>query len=172
MTTLKKLLYVFSIVTLFMLAPEKKANAQIFTGGEFSVNLLQNITVDIAPIVGYKIQNFRIGVSPVIMYTATGNTTGDLSYGGRVFAEYEIYKGFFAHAECEAMNTGSYDWTALKIQRNWFIGAPVGVGYEKELMKGVWLKTMVLYDPFLDLDLNQSSAKANPSIRGGIIYQL
>lgn len=172
MTTLKKLLYVFSIATLFMLAPEKKANAQIFTGGEFSVNLLQNITVDIAPIVGYKIQNFRIGVSPVIMYTATGNTTGDLSYGGRVFAEYEIYKGFFAHAECEAMNTGSYDWTALKIQRNWFIGAPVGVGYEKELMKGVWLKTMVLYDPFLDLDLNQSSAKANPSIRGGIIYQL
>ena len=154
-----------------LLIPNKKASAQVFTGGEFAVNFMGNITVDIAPIVGYKIQNFRTGISPVVMYTATGNTSGDLSYGGRVFAEYLIYQGVFGHAEFEALNTGHYDWTALKIQHNWVIGAPIGVGYEKEITKGVWFKTMVLYDALLDLNLDQTSAKANPSIRGGIVYQ-
>lgn len=161
----------FLLFTGIMVTPAARTSAQVFTGGEIAVNFMGNITADIAPMVGYKIQNFRVGVSPVVMYTATGNTTGDLSYGGRVFAEYLIYQGFFGHAECEALNTGHYNWSTLSTEHAWTIGAPIGVGYEKEITKGVWFKSMVLYDPLLDLNLDQSSAKANPSVRGGIVYQ-
>ncbi len=149
----------------------QKASAQVFTGGEFNLQFVGGIAVDIAPIVGYRVQNFSIGLSPVIMYTATGNTSGDVSYGGRLFAEYSFYKGIFGHAEFQAMNTGYINWTTGLKQRNWVMGAPIGIGYEKEIANGVWFKTMVLYDVLLDVDLNQSSAFANPSVRGGITYQ-
>lgn len=167
----KILLISLALMISMVLIPNKKASAQFFTGGEFSVNFLGNITVDVAPIVGYKIQNFRAGLSPVIMYTATGNTEGDLSYGGRVYGEYLIYQGFFGHAEFEVLNTGHYNWTALQIQHDWVMGAPIGVGYEREITNGVWFKTMVLYDALMEIDLNQTSAKANPTVRGGIVYQ-
>lgn len=166
--TLKGLIIAMTVL-LMMQTP--KANAQVFTGGEFNIQFIGGIIVDVAPIVGYRVQNFSAGLSPVIMYTATGNTTGDVSYGARIFAEYSIYAGIFGHAEFQAMNTGYIDWTTGLKQRNWVMGAPVGIGYEKEITNNVWFKTMVLYDVLLPLNLSQNSAFANPSVRGGITYQ-
>jgi hypothetical protein len=158
-------------MTILLCLQSPKSQAQVFTGGEFNVQFIGGIIVDIAPIVGYRVQNFSAGLSPVIMYTASGNTAGDVSYGARLFAEYSIYKGIFGHAEFQAMNTGYIDWTSGLKQRNWVMGAPVGVGYEREITNGVWFKTMVLYDVLIPLNLSQSSAFANPSVRGGITYQ-
>ncbi len=155
-----------------MLSSGTKSYGQFFTGGEFSVTFLGGFNADIAPIIGYKVKNFSAGLSPVLLYTASGNTAGNFSYGGRIFAEYSIYKGLFAHAEFGIMNMGYVDWNQPGgvLARNWVMSAPIGVGYEKEITNNVWFKTMVLYDPLLDLNLNQSSPLANPSIRGGFTY--
>jgi|WetSurMetagenome_2_1015567.scaffolds.fasta_scaffold615693_1 hypothetical protein len=160
-----------ALLTALLFFTASPSDAQFFTGGELSVTFVGGFNADIAPIVGYRFKNFSAGLSPVVMYTATGNTRGDVSYGGRIFAEYSFYKGIFAHAEFGAMNSGYINWEAGGIkQRNWVLSAPIGVGYEREITKNVWFKTMILYDALLDINLNQSSPMANPSIRGGITY--
>jgi hypothetical protein len=158
------------ILTFFLALNFTKSSAQIFTGGDLSVTFTNGVNVNLAPIVGYKYKSFSTGLSPVVMYTATGTTSGDFSYGGRVFVEYAIWKGIFVHAEFEALNTGYLESiTSIKL-RNWVLGAPVGVGYEYEITKNVWFKGSVLYDVLVDLNLDQNSSKSNPEIRGGIVY--
>jgi hypothetical protein len=166
---------VFSIF-LVCSAGMEHASAQFYTGGNMSFNVVGGFSLDLAPIAGYQYEKFKAGVSPVIMYTATGNTAGSFSYGGRVFAEYTISKGIFAHAEFGALNAGHIDWptngAAGIFKRSWVLSAPVGVGYEYEITKGVWVQAMVLYDALLDINLIQGSPLANPSVRGGINYSI
>jgi hypothetical protein len=158
------------IVVVFIVISQIKVDAQIFTGGDLSVTFTNGVNVNLAPIIGYKIKGFSTGLSPVVMYTATGATSGDFSYGGRIFAEYDIWKGIFVHAEFEAINTGYLESiTNIKL-RNWVLGAPVGVGYEYEITKNVWFKGSVLYDVMIDLNLNQNSSNSNPIVRGGVVY--
>jgi hypothetical protein len=156
-------------------APGNQSSAQVFVGGDVNITFLGGFNADIAPIIGYKYQKFSAGLSPVLMYTVTGNMAGDFAYGGRLFAEYTVYKGFFAHAEFGAMYANFINWDdvlgAVK-ERNWVLSAPVGAGYEVQVAKNVFFKTMLLYDALLDLDLNQSSPLANPSVRGGFVYVL
>jgi hypothetical protein len=167
------LIKVLALAMIILLGAEsKKASAQFFTGGDMNVTFLGGVNVDIAPIVGYKIKSLSVGVSPILMYTAAGNTSGNYSYGGRLFLEYTIIKGLFAHVEAQALNTGYMDWTTMKIRRNWVIGAPMGIGYETELAPHVSLKTTLLFDPLLEINLNQSSPLSNPSVRAGITYTL
>lgn len=157
------LIFVFSLSNI-------RVDAQIFTGGDLSVTFTNGINVNLAPIIGYKVKGFSAGLSPVIMYTATGNTSGDISFGGRIFAEYDIWKGIFVHVEGEALNTGYIDnITSVKL-RNWTYAAPVGVGYEYEITKNVWFKGSVLYDFLKNLNLDQNSSTSNPIVRGGVVY--
>jgi len=153
-----------------------RASAQFFTGGDFNITFLNGVNIDIAPIAGYKYKNFSAGISPVILYTAaspTSGLTGQFSYGGRIFAEFAIYKGIFAHAECQATNAGYiHNNVGDLIKGKWIIGAPIGVGYEHEISGGLWIKTMILYDPFLDINIGADSPQKNPSIRGGLTYVL
>ena len=157
------------MVCLLITLLQNKIEAQVFTGGDLSVTFTNGVNVDLAPIIGYKVKGFSTGLSPVVMYRATGGLNGEFSYGGRIFAEYSIWKGIFVHAEFEALNTGYLDNFQVK-QRNWVLGAPVGVGYEYEINKNVWFKGSVLYDVLIDLNLDQNSSSSNPIVRGGVVY--
>jgi hypothetical protein len=143
--------------------------AQVFIGGDFSVTFINGINVDLAPVVGYKYHGFSAGLSPFGMYSATGELSGEFSYGARLFAEYDVWKGLLVHLEGEVMNTGYVNQNGIKL-RNWTYGIPLGVGYEYEISKGLWFKTMVLYDVLLDLNIDQNSPRANPMVRAGISY--
>jgi hypothetical protein len=168
---MKKLKWIFIFTIIFSFFSVNNTSAQIFTGGDLSATFINGVKVDIAPIIGYKYKNFSVGLSPVILYTASSpdGTGGEFSYGGRVFAEYDVYKGLFFHAEFKAMNTG-YLNDLNDIVRGCVMGAPVGAGYEYEITKGVWFKGMVLYDALLHINLNQNLPNANPTVRGGITY--
>jgi hypothetical protein len=173
-TTLKKLKIAALLAVIILSTFNNKVIAQIFTGGDLSATFINGVNVDIAPIVGYKYKSFSAGLSPVVLYTASSpdGIAGEFSYGGRVFAEYDVWNGILVHAEFEAMNV-AYLKTENGIsfkQRGWIMGAPIGVGYEYEIASHVWFKGMVLYDVLLDIDINQSSPKANPTLRGGITY--
>ena len=151
------------------------ASAQFFTGGDVNISALGGVNIDVAPIVGYKYKNFSVGLSPIILYTATSTVgmSGQFSYGGAIFAEYSIWKGIFGHAEFQATNSGyMHNSLGELIKGKWIMGAPIGIGYEHRISGNLWVKTMILYDPFLDINLSTSSPQKNPSIRGGLTYVL
>lgn len=176
MITIHKKLFLASvIVLLFVSLCGQRTSAQFFTGGDVNISALGGININIAPIAGYKYKNFSAGVSPIIMYTATSTVgmSGQFSYGGAVFAEYAIWKGIFGHVEFQATNSGyMHNSLGELIKGQWIMGAPIGVGYEHMISKGLWIKTMILYDPFLDINIGATSPQKNPSIRGGLTYVL
>lgn len=160
-------------VFLFFCSP--RTSAQFFTGGDINISALGGVNLNVAPIVGYKYKNFSIGLSPIVMYTATSTVgmAGQFSYGGSIFAEYSIWKGIFGHAEFQATNSGyMHNSVGDLIKGKWIMGAPIGIGYEHKISGNLWVKTMILYDPFLDIDIGANSPQKNPSIRGGLTYVL
>ncbi len=164
-----KIVLVFIVVILS--AMSQKSSAQLFTGGNLSATFISGVKIDLAPVVGYKIKNFSVGLSPVAQYTAasTQGFAGDFSFGASLFAEYDIWKGIFIHAEGRAMYTGYLNDMGIK-KLGWVIGAPIGVGYEYEIASHVWFKGMALYDPFVHINLNQNLPNPNPTVSGGITY--
>jgi hypothetical protein len=169
MKTLQKVLCAASISTLlFFTAGMQKSSAQLITGGDLSVNFVNGINIDLAPIIGYKIQKFSAGFSPFIRYGTIGSSPSEISFGARIFGEYDIINGFIVHAEAQVLNSASWS-NGLRLQP-WSIGIPIGAGYERELYKGVWLKTMVLWDPLQNINFTLNSPNSNPQVRGGITY--
>jgi hypothetical protein len=174
-TIIKKLSLTSVIVIILLSLWSQPASAQFFTGGDVNISALGGVNLNVAPIVGYKYKNFSAGLSPIIMYTATSTVgmSGQFSYGGAVFAEYSIWKGIFGHAEFQATNSGYLiNSVGDLIKNKWIMGAPIGVGYEHRISGNLWVKTMILYDPFLDINIGANSPQKNPSIRGGLTYVL
>ncbi|HOV12297.1 MAG TPA: hypothetical protein PLL90_11110, partial [Bacteroidales bacterium] len=152
-TLLKKISRVLVIVIICM--PVLSSKAQFFTGGDMNIGILGGLNLNIAPIAGYRYKNFSVGVSPIIQYQATSTVgmSGQFSYGGSVFMEYSVWKGIFGHAEFHVTNSGYLKNSLGDIYKKgvWVMGAPIGVGYEHQLSGNLWVKTMLLYDPFLDI---------------------
>lgn len=174
-TFIKKLISTFVIAFFIISLFGQRASAQLFTGGDFNVTFINGINIDLAPIVGYKYKKLNVGIAPVVNYSAysTIGIGGEFAYGGRIFLEYEFWKGIMVHAEFEALNAPyvitNLDGTSFK-KRHWIMGIPIGIGYQREIGNGVWFNVMVLYDALLDIDTDQLSPKANPQVRGGITY--
>jgi hypothetical protein len=139
-----------------------RSYSQVFTGGNVSVNYSNGIYVDLAPIIGYQIQSFKVGLSPIGSYSTVNGTSGVYSFGGRVFTEYTVWQGIFVHAEFEGQNV------PVGSSRSWIFSAPIGVGYEYPIMKGVMLQGSVLWD-FMQ---QKNNPRENPIVRGGLVYTL
>jgi len=172
MKTLQKRIQCTLILSVILISfINNTVSAQLFTGGDLSATFINGVKVDLAPTIGYKIKSFSVGLSPAVLYTADSpqGFGGEFSYGGRVYGEYDVWKGFIIHAEFKAMNTGYVDNSGIK-QHGWVFGAPIGGGYEYEISKNVWFKGMLLYDALLHINLNQNLPNANPTVRGGITY--
>ncbi|MEI6854000.1 MAG: hypothetical protein WCL06_14230 [Bacteroidota bacterium] len=168
---MKRIISVVVFALIIITFSASRSSAQLFTGGNLSTTFINGVKIDLAPVIGYKIQKFSVGLSPVAQYTASSiqGFAGDFSYGASLFAEYDIIKGVFVHVEGKAMNTGYLDNSGIK-QHGWVIGAPIGVGYEYEIAKNVWFKGMALYDPFVHINLVQNLPNSNPTVSGGITY--
>lgn len=177
MTTILKKLGLTFIIAIFCIPVfSYRSQAQFFTGGDMNIGILGGLNLNIAPIAGYRYKNFSVGVSPIIQYqaTSTAGMAGQFSYGGAIFAEYSIWKGIFGHAEFHVTNSGYLQNSLGDIYKKgvWVMGCPIGIGYEHKISGNLWVKTMLLYDPFLDIDIGANSPQQNPSIRGGLTYVL
>ncbi|HNW71265.1 MAG TPA: hypothetical protein PKI01_12730, partial [Bacteroidales bacterium] len=71
-------------LSVMMFFCSQRASAQFFTGGDINISALGGVNIDVAPIVGYKYKNFSVGLSPIVLYTATSTVgmSGQFSYGG------------------------------------------------------------------------------------------
>lgn len=162
-----KLLFAAAIIVASMCS---STNAQVFTGGDMNVSFLNGVTINIAPTVEYKYKNFSAGFSPILQYMAVSTTDlkGDFALGAKIYAEYDIWKGILAHLEFKAMYTGYLSDTIVK--KGFVVGMPIGVGYQRELTSGLWIKAMALYDPFIQFKFIPTSPLSNPSVSIGFNY--
>lgn len=145
--------------------------SQVFTGGNVSISYENGIYADIAPIIGYGLEDFRAGVSPIVSYRKSTVNNTSFSYGARIFGQYSVIENAFVHAEFQAMNSGIYttqaDGTRTK-QTIWAIALPVGAGYEYKISEKAYAQVSVLYDLLQD----KNSPNRMPVIRAGIRYDL
>ena len=118
-------------ISLILFCASLTSNAQVYTGGNVSINYDNGMYIDAAPIIGYKWDAFNAGFSPFASYSVTNNSKGDFSAGSRIFVEYTIYEGIFLHGECEVLN---YPYAG---DRDWAFGMPLGAGYRYEIAKNV-----------------------------------
>ncbi len=153
-------MYRFFFLVLLIVVPFFTAYSQLYTGGEFGINYNNGLYVDVAPLVGYKNDDVRVGVSPVFSYFKANNEDPLYSMGSRVFGEYTIAKGAYLHAEVEALNT------EVNNNRQWVYALPLGAGYRYAISSKATAYSMILYDVLLDPE----SPKENPIIRAGVNY--
>lgn len=165
-------IYRIFLFSLSLVLATATANAQVFTGGNVGVSYDNGIYADIAPVVGYRLDAFNGGVSPLFSYKKPDNSTQQFfSIGARAFGQYHLIENAFLHAEFQTLNaqTTSVFADGTRIHdRVWTISFPVGAGYETRLNDKTRVQASVLYD----LLQKKNNPNNMPVIRGGIIYDL
>lgn len=160
------------VFLLLALIGSLSGKAQVFTGGNVSVSYDKGVYVDIAPLIGYRLDQVNAGVSPLISYKQPDNSSQSFfSMGGRVFGQYHLIENIFAHGEFQALNTRTFsllDDGARHYNRIWTLSLPVGAGYETRISDKARVQASVLYDLLQD----KNNPNNMPAVRGGIFYDL
>lgn len=117
---------------------------RLYTGGNFWGQLGTTTSLEIAPILGYRItEEYSVGVGIKYNYYRINYRTGPaLStsiYGGSIFTRYILLDQFIAHAEIETLNVELLNNSS--IERRWVPIALVGAGYSHN-----GFQIMLLYD--------------------------
>lgn len=134
----------------------KKSNSawteHIYTGGNFGLQFGTQTVIDINPIVGYRFTpKLSSGIGIKYLYYRYKDTRYNYSYesntyGGSVFARYEIMDGIFAYSEYELLNLQVYDYAVRQERRvdigSWFAGA----GYSQRIGDRSSIYIMILYN--------------------------
>ena len=140
-------------------------NAQVNTGGNIGVNIVDNILqIDIAPEINYSpLDDVLFGLSPFILYSKDLETLMKLYvYGVRMYGEYTIIQNFFVHLEYEYSRAWTNEGFGAAIH-----SAPIGGGFEQEISQGVVAYGMILYDVLYS---SETSIRQNPVVRAGVRY--
>ena len=155
---------------------ESSFTDKVFTGGNFGLQFGTQTTIEVSPIVGYRITSkiaAGVGISyryyrfkdyyyqpPQIFKTTI--------YGGTVFARYYILNNIFLHGEYEFLNleTAFFDPGSLlhKESRFWIGSVLGGGGYRQSIGEKSYLNLIILYN------FNETlfSPYSNPVIKIGI----
>ncbi|MCS6823676.1 MAG: hypothetical protein NZ529_05220 [Cytophagaceae bacterium] len=157
------------IIFVLLAAFSRSLHAQVYTGGNASVGYDNGWYADIAPIIGYQIERYRVGVSPIFSYRTYVNSSQVWSYGGRIFNQVDIVQGAFAHAEFQILNTEYvYVYPDGNVKtRVWVKSLPVGAGYQYPISDRASFQAIVLYDLLQD----KRSVYNKPTFRAGVIYR-
>lgn len=119
-------------------------------GGSFGAFFGQQTYIELAPKVGYKVNERLIaGLGLNYIYFSVkdyGQKFVTHIYGPTVFAQYSLISGLFAYGEYNAYNVATYSPVPPYAQERMWIGsAPVGIGYYSGgQIGGVYLA--ILYD--------------------------
>ncbi len=128
-------------------------------GGNFQMNPGDPVSVDISPLIGYRLNTvWTIGTGGSVRYALDKKndfrppTKNNVVYGFRIFNQYKVIKSFFVHAEYEILSQPDVG------ARSWKSQAMAGIGKEFAIVKGFKGTVIVLYD-FLH---NESSPNMKP----------
>jgi hypothetical protein len=152
-------------------APETLLD-RMFWGGSFGLQFGTFTNVSLLPVLGYRASDtFWLGLGGVYHYRSFRGARSMHNYGGRAFAQQQVFNNFLIHGEYEQVSveyatnfnaaTRTYD-----INRR-FIGLPMaGVGYRQRIGERGAADILLLYN-FND---SFASPYSNPIIRAGFSF--
>ena len=125
---------------------------RLFIGGNFNINTLDPLSLDLSPQVGYKFNTrFVVGIGGT--YRKTFADTLRVSpaipaetYGYKAFTSYDVIKSFFAYAEYERMTREVASPNSDTNTTQWVDGLLLGVGRRFSIHPKVHMNMMVLYN--------------------------
>jgi len=147
-----------------------KLSEKVYFGGNFGLQLGTITSIDISPLMGYKVLSFlSVGVGGTYQYYNDNlNKYSTSIYGGSVFAEVMPIKNAFGHAEVEMLNFEDYSQYLYtgELKRTWDTGVLVGAGFRQYLGERACVNYMILWN----LNETAHSLYQNPIIRIGFTF--
>lgn len=171
-----KLVVVFFLVlsstVLFGQGEENKGNFKdkIFVGGNFGAQFGDITSIEISPLVGYRItEKFSSGIGGTYIYYKVKARQGIPSYstniyGGRIFSQYRVIENALAYTEIEVLNLEVQDPISYELSRKNVPSWLVGGAYIQPIGGRASLNLYMLWDVIED----ENSPYQNPIIRIGI----
>ena len=143
---------------------------RMFWGGSFGLQFGTYTNISLLPVVGYRAtETFWLGIGGVYHYRSFRGERMH-NYGGRVFAQQQVFENFLIHGEFEQLsvelplmnyNTGVYEFSRR------FIGIPMaGVGYRQRIGERGAADILLLYN----FNNSYASPYSNPVIRAGFSF--
>jgi hypothetical protein len=135
-----------ALLSLALILTQNVANAQrdidpeenpplkerLYFGGNLGLQVGTVTRIDVSPLAGVMITpKFSSGVGATYQYYDDNRFQGSTgsSYGGRVFARYNVLPNIFAYSELESINWNAYNYSNDRFQRTWTDAFFLGAGY-------------------------------------------
>lgn len=136
-----------------------------FTGGGIGLQFGSYTYVGLSPILGYHFTpKFSGGLGITYIYLRDKPNRFETSvYGGKIFAEYDVYKGISPHIEYELLNLEVYDYFLSRRRRINVDSFLVGASYQQAIGENSSVYIMLLYNVLE----NVYSPYENPVMRIG-----
>ena len=125
---------------------------RLFIGGNFHINTLDPLSLDVAPQVGYKFnKRFVVGVGGTYRKTFadTLKVTPAIpaeTYGYKAFASYDVIKSFFVYGEYERMTREADVPNSDATATEWVDGLMLGIGRRFSIHPKMYMNVLVLYN--------------------------
>lgn len=105
---------------------------RMYFGGNLGLQFGTVTLIDISPLAGVMLNSkLSAGLGATYQYYNDNRFQGSTgsSYGGRVFARYNVLPNIFAYSEVESINWNAYNFFNDRFQRTWTEAFFVGAGY-------------------------------------------
>ncbi len=125
-------------------------NKRLKLGGTFQFHPMKNgLQLDVSPSLAYQLnKDFLIGLGATYRASFGERKESDIPvsvYGGRLYSQHKLYKGFLLHAETEFLSVESAIPNSEKVLTKQTQGFLAGLGKEFKFIKGLSASTLWLY---------------------------
>ncbi len=134
-------------------------------GGNFNVTQTNPVNIDIAPLIGYRINKlFEAGITGLYRAQFEGNTSGvnsdgESTYGYGAFVNHMVFRNFFGHLEGENISRRQADQDRTK--RVWDQTLLLGIGRRFTITKWLEMQAIISYNFLHD---NQNGVYNSPVV--------
>jgi long-subunit fatty acid transport protein len=143
--------------------------SRLFGGGDLGLQFGTFTLVNLAPVVGYRINDkLGVGLGPIYTYVKDNSFRPSYEtnmYGGRLFGQYRITENIMAYSEYQVVNAEVLNDLTFRPMRRNIPFLFVGGGYVTPIGQRSGLMVMVL----LDLIQDPYSYYQTPNFRVGYI---
>ncbi|MBK9935143.1 MAG: hypothetical protein IPP61_04395 [Cytophagaceae bacterium] len=115
--------------------PKPAWRQNLHYGGNIWLGFWGAFYIDASPMAGYDVtgKGTVVGLGASFIYQGAYKQSGNLAYGGRLFARQAVWRNFFAQGEFEMMNAPNnvnyfYNWKDDGTERKWGGSPLLGIG--------------------------------------------
>jgi hypothetical protein len=143
---------------------------RMFWGGSFGLQFGTFTNVSLLPVLGYRAtETFWLGVGGVYHYRSFRGSSLH-NYGGRAFAQQQVFNNFLIHGEVEQLSVEYPTWnnsTNMYDLSRRYISIPMaGLGYRQRIGERGAADILLLYN----FNNTFASPYSNPVIRAGFSF--